>query len=137
MLARLSQSAPPGLEGGVLRHRYTLRGVSTKPHVTYVLRPKSDTADQGPDADMFSDGDAPEGMQWWRIEYDVTFNGPKTLVTRSTEDDVLRAVELEHNQALLVYASDNAINHPESQETSQVLQVRIGSVQLVDWKTRS
>ncbi|KAI4724189.1 hypothetical protein E4T49_08081 [Aureobasidium sp. EXF-10728] len=94
-----------GLPVENLKHRYTLRGVSTKPHVTYLLRPRdpSDTA-------MADDEDAPEGMQWWRIEYDVQVNGAKVIKTKSTQDDVIRAVELEHNQALLVYASDHAIS---------------------------
>ncbi|KAH0363873.1 hypothetical protein KCU65_g7164, partial [Aureobasidium melanogenum] len=102
-LAELSQES--GLPKDSLKHRYSLRGVSTKTHVTYLLRPRdpSDTA-------MVDDEDAPEGMQWWRIEYDVQVHGAKVIKTKSTQDDVIRAVELEHNQALLVYASDYAIS---------------------------
>lgn len=51
-------------------------------------------------------------MQWWRIEFDVPLYGPpKVLTTPSTTDDVLRAVELEHTAALLVYASEQACSH--------------------------
>ena len=105
-MIELSQET--GLPQEKLKHRYSLRGVSTKSHVTYLLRPRdpSDTA-------MVDDEDAPEGMQWWRIEYDVHVNGAKVIKTKSTQDDVIRAVELEHNQALLVYASDYALNAEE------------------------
>jgi hypothetical protein len=67
------------------------------------------------------DEDAPEGMQWWRIEYDVQVNGAKVIKTKSTQDDVIRAVELEHNQALLVYASDQAISDEHEVELSSAL----------------
>ncbi|KAG9973707.1 hypothetical protein KCU98_g12463, partial [Aureobasidium melanogenum] len=99
-----------------LKHRYSLRGVSTKTHVTYLLRPRdpSDTA-------MVDDEDAPEGMQWWRIEYDVQVHGAKVIKTKSTQDDVVRAVELEHNQALLVYASDYAISDEHEVELTSAL----------------
>ena len=77
---------------------------------------------------MVDDEDVPEGMQWWRIEYDIQVSGAKVMKTvcvknlswlhdandrrwqKSTQDDVIRAAELEHNQALLVYASDGAIS---------------------------
>lgn len=113
-LAELSQET--GLPKESLKHRYSLRGVSTKSHVTYLLRPRdpSDTA-------MVDDEDAPEGMQWWRIEYDVQVNGAKVIKTKSTQDDVIRAVELEHNQALLVYASDFALSDEHEIELTSAL----------------
>jgi len=60
---------------------------------------------------MFTEPEAPDGLQWWRIEYDVNASGTRILQTKSSEDEVIRAVELEHNQALLIYASDSAIEH--------------------------
>ena len=89
-------------------HRYTLCGVATKPNITYVLRP---IEEQDEDQDMLlerEEDDTPAGMQWWRIEYEVS--GSKTTINRmkSPDYDVLRAVELEHSSALLVYASDEA-----------------------------
>jgi hypothetical protein len=113
-LVELSQDT--GLPQEKLKHRYSLRGVSTKPHVTYLLRPRDPF-----DTSMVDDEDAPEGMQWWRIEYDVQVNGAKVIKTKSTQDDVIRAVELEHNQALLVYTSDQAISDEHEVELSSAL----------------
>jgi hypothetical protein len=70
---------------------------------------------------MVDDEDAPEGMQWWRMEYDVQVSGAKVMKTKSTQDDVIRAVELEHNQALLVYASEEAIAHDIQSDLSPAL----------------
>jgi hypothetical protein len=57
-------------------HRYTLRGVSTKPHITYVLRPVledlMDVSDEnsGEAKDEFSGNCAGEtAWQWWRISF--------------------------------------------------------------------
>jgi hypothetical protein len=57
-------------------HKYTLRGVSTKPHVTYVLRPVlEDLMDVGDDNNGEVNGE-PNGIgksetawQWWRISF--------------------------------------------------------------------
>ena len=46
---------------------------------------------------------------------------------KSTQDDVIRAVELEHNQALLVYASDRAISDEVNVELSSTLKVSLQS----------
>ncbi|KAI5275487.1 hypothetical protein E4T47_01583 [Aureobasidium subglaciale] len=114
-LAQLSQET--GLAQENLKHRYTLRGVSTKSHVTYLLQPRDPL-----DGSIVDDEDAPEGMQWWRIEYDVHTNGAKVIKTKSAQDDVIRAVELEHNQALLVYASDYAISDEHDVELTTALE---------------
>jgi hypothetical protein len=57
-------------------HRYTLRGVSTKPYITYVLRPVledlMDVSDEnsGEAKDEFSGNCAGEtAWQWWRISF--------------------------------------------------------------------
>jgi hypothetical protein len=47
-------------------------------------------------------------MQWWRLDYDSATLHPRISRTPAEDYDVLRAVELEHNSALLVYASDAA-----------------------------
>ena len=130
-LSKLSQSSPQDLEESSLKHGYTLRGVSTKPSVTYVLRRKpgkvgfensSDLMDLGSDGlrpprevdeDLLADPDAPPGWMWWRIEYDPTHAPGRIMTVESTQDDVLRAVELEHSSALLVYASDRIMEHEE------------------------
>ncbi|KAF2218290.1 hypothetical protein BDZ85DRAFT_227119, partial [Elsinoe ampelina] len=132
-LSRLSQSNPPGLEQDKLKHHYTLRGVATKPNVTYVLRPRykplpglqpdvmetstptlppppiPSEIDLTPNPD---DPDAPPGWTWWRIQLDITLSTSTIHKTESSTDEVLRAVELEHNAALLVYASDKAVAFP-------------------------
>lgn len=105
LLSRLWQSASEILPADSLKHRYWLRGVATKASVTYILRPRQvATSDEYATA---VDEDTPEGMQWWRIEYDD--NGTKISKTPAAQDDVIRAVELEHKEALVVYASDSAI----------------------------
>jgi len=114
-LTRLSHVTPSDLSTK-LSHRYHLRGVATKPNVTYILRPLLQHNSQQDDTDMYTDSDAPPGMQWWRIEYDVNATNARILQTSSTTDDVLRAVELEHTQALLVYASDRAITFESNVE---------------------
>ncbi|KAF4548928.1 Hypothetical protein D9617_24g016410 [Elsinoe fawcettii] len=136
-LSQLSQSNPPGLEHDKLKHHYTLRGVATKPNVTYVLRPRykqvatettappsdamdTSTASLPPLASRIEidtspnedDPDAPPGWVWWRIQLDISLSNSTIHKTESSTDDVLRAVELEHNAALLVYASDRAVNYP-------------------------
>ncbi|KAI9721532.1 MAG: hypothetical protein M1812_002294 [Candelaria pacifica] len=51
-------------------HLYTLRGVSTEPHITYVLRPlEATTADRTPDA-------VARGWQWWKLSYFTTETKP-------------------------------------------------------------
>ncbi|THY47571.1 hypothetical protein D6C97_07948 [Aureobasidium pullulans] len=113
-LAELSQET--GLAQESLQHRYSLRGVSTKSQVTYLLRPRDPS-----DTSMVDDEDAPAGTQWWRIEYDVQVNGAKVNKSKSSQDDVIRAVELEHNQALLVYASDAALSSEHHIELTPAL----------------
>ncbi|PNS15388.1 hypothetical protein CAC42_647 [Sphaceloma murrayae] len=140
-LSKLSQSSPPGLAQDKLKHRYTLRGVATKPNVTYVLRPRflptdATLAEPHPSSDAMQtsttlppstttapkldltpntdDPEAPPGYTWWRIELDISLSRSQIHKTESTTDDVLRAVQLEHSAALLVYASDRAVEWPLS-----------------------
>lgn len=49
-------------------HRYTLRGVCTLPHVTYVLKRRTaDLAESG----NGSENQASDGWQWWRLSFSV------------------------------------------------------------------
>jgi len=133
MLSKLAQTNPQLPEGVEPKHQYTLRGVSTKPNVTYILRPKtlniitdsmdisSDAAAPEPENDPLADPDAPPGWMWWRIEFDSTHSPGRIMKTESTQDDVLRAVELEHSSALLVYASDQAMNWPSDPKLPEAL----------------
>ena len=107
----MSKEDAAGLPKEDLKHHYTLRGVATKPNITYVLSPR----EADPDDIMFDDETSPQGFQWWRIDYEVNANGSGAKLTKTKTDDfdVLRAVELEHNSALLVYASDR-INTPSA-----------------------
>ncbi|KAK4501469.1 hypothetical protein PRZ48_007278 [Zasmidium cellare] len=90
--------------------RYTLRGVATKPNITYVL-----SATEGEDKDITnSDEDTtPPGHQWWRIAYEVSGSSASIIKVRSGDFDVLRAVELEHSSALLVYGNEEACDRQE------------------------
>lgn len=98
--------APPS-EEFEQKHRYTLRGVATKPNITYLLQAKSPS--ESTDMVLQLDDDTtPEGFQWWRLEYEVAGSTAKMLRTPAGDYDVLRAIELEHNSALLVYANEDA-----------------------------
>ena len=108
-IAEMSKAPPPGMEPEDQNHRYTLRGVATKPGITYVSVPKdsTDITDEMTDENTPPEG----GYVWWRLEYDTALTGTSSVAklnrTRMEEFDVLRAVELEHSSALLVYASEN------------------------------
>ncbi|KAK6434459.1 hypothetical protein LTR95_009360 [Oleoguttula sp. CCFEE 5521] len=84
-ISALTNSTPTQLIEQGLTEQYTLMGVATKPNVTYVLR-----------------------MQWWRIEYTTSGSSPSISKAKWSDYEVLRAAELEHNSALLVYASNQA-----------------------------
>lgn len=105
-ISNLSNSSPSSIEP---KDRYTLVGVSTKPNITYLLRPNPDASVDGDAMSTDGDGDnTPDGMQWWRIEYSAGTTSPHIDKTKVPDYDVLRAVELEHSSALLVYISDHA-----------------------------
>ena len=106
-ISEMSRSAPPELTDSDMQHHYTLRGVATKANITYVLQSKGVTEDEEMLLQPEDDG-TPKGMQWWRIDYEVMGSTAHITKTRAPDYDVLRAVELEHNSALLVYASDRA-----------------------------
>ncbi|WPH00899.1 Hypothetical protein R9X50_00373300 [Acrodontium crateriforme] len=131
----LNEASIGAIPPSELKHRYTLRGIATKPNVTYFLRPKEsqesqDNGSKGDDAEMLisldsgedatqandpssSDEDentTPLGMQWWRVEYEVHTNGTNAFIQRAemADYDVLRAPETEYGSALLIYASATA-----------------------------
>lgn len=104
-ISDMSRSPLPDA-GAQQRYRYTLRGVATKPNITYVLRPKEEDDDDEDTAMDVADDGTPEGMQWWRMEYEVLTSRARISKTKTPDYDVLRAAELEHREALLVYASD-------------------------------
>jgi NACalpha-BTF3-like transcription factor len=110
-ISRLSKSSPSQLEQEGLKERYTLMGVATKPSITYVLRPKENRDE---DDDLMSteneDEITPDGMQWWRIEYAVNGTQPRISKAKVEGDIVIQAVEVEHTSALLIYASDSAVD---------------------------
>ena len=85
----------PGFTGG---HdaKYRLRGVATKPNVTYVLLPKEDDTDDLNMIDVNAEDDeddTPEGAQWWRIEYVVHGTGAHIEKNKSPQYDVLRCIK--------------------------------------------
>jgi hypothetical protein len=83
------------------RHKYTLRGLSTSPNTTYILANSS-----GPD-DLLST-DVPE-YQWWKIQFSQGDVHPISS-TKVREIEVLKAAKDESTRALLVYASERAVN---------------------------
>jgi hypothetical protein len=109
-ISKLSNSSPRQLEQEGLKERYTLMGVATKPNITYVLRPKPGLGNDDSMSTDSQDEATPDGMQWWRIEYAV--NGSQPRISKSPVEGtmVIQAIEVEHTSALLVYASDRAVD---------------------------
>lgn len=116
MISKLSNDAPASAGEQPPKHRYHLRGVATKPNITYVLTPKAekDVEMNGEDSAEQVDVDdtTPPGMQWWRIAYESNGSSANISRTKTPDYDVLRAAELEHSSALLVYASERAVDLP-------------------------
>jgi hypothetical protein len=112
-------------------HKYTLRGVCTEPHVTYVLRRRIPDPETPPSDDY----------DWWRISFSVddaktrqaetggTSSAPKDAdvigytAHKVREVEVLRAAREESKNVLLVYANSNAMNFKE-EPVPPTLQVR-------------
>jgi len=110
-ISKLAKSSPSELEREGLKERYTLMGVATKASITYVLRPKEDQNEDDDHMSTENDDEAtPDGMQWWRIEYAVNGHQPRISKAKVEGDIVIQAVEVEHSSALLVYASDRAVD---------------------------
>ncbi|KAL2868182.1 uncharacterized protein BJX67DRAFT_63234 [Aspergillus lucknowensis] len=103
-------------------HKYTLRGVCTEPHVTYVLRRRISDAEIK----------MPDDYEWWRISFSVddaktrqaetgggNSSAPRDAdvigytVRKVREIEVLRAAREESKNVLLVYANSNALNFKE------------------------
>ncbi|KAL4943413.1 hypothetical protein BDV06DRAFT_189950 [Aspergillus oleicola] len=111
-------------------HKYTLRGVCTEPHVTYVLR-RNPPTETDPN---------PTECQWWRLSFSVDDAKARQAQTRHApppkdtdvigytarkvrEVEVLRAAREESKTVLLVYANANAMSYKEEPAPS-ALQVR-------------
>ncbi|KAL1971042.1 hypothetical protein VTN77DRAFT_2876 [Rasamsonia byssochlamydoides] len=111
--------------------KYTLRGVCTAPHVTYVLRR---SGSKKPEDTMEERNERGDDWQWWRISfstddartkeasrtgsrrrYDIPPNADVAGFTcrKVREIEVLRAAREESNNVLLVYANSNAVNFKE------------------------
>jgi hypothetical protein len=122
---------PSGTPGEPPVHKYTLRGVCTEPHVTYVLRRRIPEPETAPSDDY----------DWWRISFSVddaktrqaetggTSSAPKDAdvigytAHKVREVEVLRAAREESKNVLLVYANSNAMNFKE-EPVPPTLQVR-------------
>ncbi|KAK2794021.1 hypothetical protein FQN50_009955 [Emmonsiellopsis sp. PD_5] len=134
------QFTDPSDDSTISPHRkYTLRGVCTQPHITYVLQRSSKkgseiAADTSPTRDVW---------QWWRISFSVddektrvaesqksstagaqTRKRDRVQIPRNTdvagytakpvrEIEVLRAAKEEAPSVLLVYANENAVTFEE------------------------
>lgn len=123
--------------GELPHHKYTLRGVCTEPHVTYVLKRR---VSEGSTNGCATSAD--DEYQWWRISFSTDDAKNRQAGTSSEGDaalhnsdvigytarkvreiEVLRAAREESKNVLLVYANNNAMNVPEEPAPSQ-LQVR-------------
>lgn len=126
-------------------HKYTLRGVCTEPHVTYVLKydQTSDTSDA-----MEIDGENHSRAQWWRISYSAEDGKTRQAEKRDAqgnqsashgdvisytarkvrEIEVLHAAREEWRTVLLVYASENAMS---AKVDPAPMQLQVSSVVLM------
>ncbi|KAK2628508.1 hypothetical protein QTJ16_001611 [Diplocarpon rosae] len=87
-------------------HRYKLRGVSITKNTMFICKQaEADVVDMG----THDDGSLAMKEQWWRIEY--TYGTIPFVIEKSTLEKVLEAA-MESEHAILVYASDKALNHP-------------------------
>ncbi|KAJ5836633.1 hypothetical protein N7447_002659 [Penicillium robsamsonii] len=121
-------------------HKYTLRGVCTEPHVTYVLSNPNTTA-PGHLMDIDSDTEKSSDYQWWRISFSAEDGKARQAEKRkaqgnttATQDgevvgytvrkvqeiEVLQAAREEWSSVLLVYASEAAVNAPVDPAPSQL-----------------
>ncbi|CEJ60237.1 hypothetical protein PMG11_08819 [Penicillium brasilianum] len=128
----------PDAPGEPPLRKYTLRGVCTEPHVTYVLK-RADANGSGDLMDL--DGDQATGDQWWRISYSTEDGKTRQAAKREAqgnnvasqdgdiigytarkvrEIEVLRAAREEWRSVLLVYASDAAVNAPVEPAPTQL-----------------
>ncbi|GES65805.1 ubiquitin interaction motif protein [Aspergillus terreus] len=113
-------------------NKYTLRGVCTEPHVTYVLRPTAATQPGAESSEC--------EWQWWRISFstedakarhaesdDPERPAPKNAdvigytARQVREIEVLRAAREESKSVLLVYANNNALKVPVEPAPPQLL----------------
>ncbi|CAL3965787.1 unnamed protein product [Diplocarpon coronariae] len=87
-------------------HKYTLRGVSITKNTMFICKQaEPNLADLG----THNDGSLDIKEQWWKIEY--TYGTIPFIIEKSTLEKVLEAA-MESEHAILVYASEKALNHP-------------------------
>ena len=94
-------------------YKYTLRGVSTKPHTTYVLEQTKPDDDD----DMLSS--EAKDWQWWKIDF-VSSDTKPVVREKVTEEFVLNAAQNESANALLVYANEAAISYQSEELPAQL-----------------
>ncbi|OCK85488.1 hypothetical protein K432DRAFT_377611 [Lepidopterella palustris CBS 459.81] len=85
-----------------LKARYRLMGVSTESNIIYIRRPATSPTSN-------TDGEPSKSWQWWRIDYTYTSSRPVINRAKVDEETVLRKASEDCSTALLVYASDTAI----------------------------
>ncbi|KAF2861909.1 hypothetical protein K470DRAFT_256450 [Piedraia hortae CBS 480.64] len=96
------------------KQRYTLYGIATKPNAMYILQPCEDEEHRERTHD-----EPASNMQWWRLDFQQRATGASVNKNTVDHDTVLQAIGLEHDEALLVYASDEVASadpKPLSQE---------------------
>jgi len=128
----MSDLTDPTHSSHPLRHKYVLQGVSTRPNVTYIRKLNHDLIG-------IDDDDEPHEMwQWWRTAWaeapdiqsevpvahvedsqDAADSSVPFSVRKVSSKDVLGAVENEYHTAILVYASETAMQfRPSALPTS-------------------
>ncbi|KFZ24563.1 hypothetical protein V502_00948 [Pseudogymnoascus sp. VKM F-4520 (FW-2644)] len=89
-------------------HKYTLCGVSTSNHITYVRRrAEPDLIEM----DLDADGTAKDADQWWKIEYSPS-GSQQVNVVKVAQTEVLFAASKETKCCIIVYASEAALAEP-------------------------
>ena len=96
------------------RNKYTLRGVSTDHYTTYLL----DKTRPDDSEDLLSAENT--DWQWWKITFSIGDVKPIS-VSKVREVEVLKAAKDESQTALLVYASEKAMNCEYKDPPSQLV----------------
>ncbi len=118
----MSDLTDPNHSSHPLRYKYMLQGVSTRANVTYIRKLNHDLIG------MEDEEEPHEIWQWWRAAWgeapsvqpgapiahiedlqDATDSSVPWSVRKVSSKEVLEAVENEHDTAILVYASETAI----------------------------
>ncbi|KAH6893234.1 hypothetical protein B0T10DRAFT_481793 [Thelonectria olida] len=102
----------PGRTKPMTCHKYLLRGVATSKDVVYVCRRA--------EADLIELGDEPSkpADQWWRLAYNMEQVDQAVTAEKVEIEQVFKRMWEETKTPMLVYATDEAIDAPQTPLTS-------------------